>query len=422
MNIRMLTKLKLVLTSIFFSSFNVSYAEQLDHADFLKKAIHIGEELNEQDNSILTLLNKSEQLFINYKGDAEASDIVSQLSAAIYSSAGEHERALVVADKGLPPKKRQKRYIDIGKYQAHIAVDALTLLAKNKQIVMINEAHHVPQHRSLTYDMLNKLWQSGYRYLALEALNSNKYPFSGVLQSDDGYYTKEPMFALLINHAVSIGFKLVSYDSSASSIDERETEAAETIKKRIFDYDPDAKVIIHVGYSHINEVDWLASKLKALLNIDPLTVDQTELAEKSEVKFEDPLYQSVITTFNETRPFVLVDHGQNVFSSQPEKWDVTVFWPRTQYLYGKADWLIKNRELKPIEPSICEGRFPCLVEVYQNYPETSYDESNVIPLDRTVVFEHNDNNAILLCPGKNTVIVTNSSKDIIAKKTMFSER
>ena len=45
--------------------------------------------------------------------------------------------------------------------------------AEKYQIVMINEAHHVPQHRVFTYRLLEDLWQKGYRYLALEALSEN---------------------------------------------------------------------------------------------------------------------------------------------------------------------------------------------------------------------------------------------------------
>lgn len=124
---------------------------------------------------------------------------------------------------------------------------------------MFNEAHDTAQHRVLTYRMLSGLWKQGYRYFAAETLNSSATSqiSKGYVTNDIGHYTNESINANLVLKAKEIGFEIVSYDlhkpSKLNTIDERETNSALTIKEKVSDKDPNVKVIIYVGYSHINE-------------------------------------------------------------------------------------------------------------------------------------------------------------------------
>ncbi|KGJ87994.1 hypothetical protein [Thalassotalea sp. ND16A] len=67
----------------------------------------------------------------------------------------------------------------------------------------------------------------------------------GVITNQAGYYTREAIYANLILKAKELGFEIVSYDqhkpTKLNTIDERETNAALTIKEKIFDKDPDSK-------------------------------------------------------------------------------------------------------------------------------------------------------------------------------------
>lgn len=138
------------------------------------------------------------------------------------------------------------------------AKDYILNQAKKAQIVIINEAHHIPKHRTFTKSILQDLFNNGYRYLGLEALsdsqiNERKFP---IIES--GYYTKEPEFGNLISEALKIGFTLFGYEASeGKNGKEREIEQAENIQKFI-EKSGNGKVLIHCGYAHAYENDYPA--------------------------------------------------------------------------------------------------------------------------------------------------------------------
>jgi hypothetical protein len=70
------------------------------------------------------------------------------------------------------------------------ALKALEAVAGGQLVIMINEEHRTPLHRSFTKRLLPILYKKGFRYLALESLsetdtklNSRKYP----VQKSDTY-------------------------------------------------------------------------------------------------------------------------------------------------------------------------------------------------------------------------------------------
>jgi hypothetical protein len=152
------------------------------------------------------------------------------------------------------------------------AKDYLIERAKVEQIVIINEAHHNPNHRIFTKSLLQGLYNNGYTYLGLEALfngpkggtligntgnrilderdsllNERGYP---VFQS--GNYL-EPQMGNLIRTALEIGFVVFSYEKSGvGSGNPRERGQAMNIAN-ILKTDPNAKILIHCGYSHAYE-------------------------------------------------------------------------------------------------------------------------------------------------------------------------
>ncbi|MBX9449469.1 MAG: hypothetical protein KL787_07030 [Taibaiella sp.] len=54
------------------------------------------------------------------------------------------------------------------------ARDYIVHRSKDEEIIIINEAHHVPLHRIFTRSLLKDLYNNGYRYLGLEALFDKK--------------------------------------------------------------------------------------------------------------------------------------------------------------------------------------------------------------------------------------------------------
>lgn len=91
------------------------------------------------------------------------------------------------------------------------AVDYLLEKAAGEQILILNEAHHKPQHRIFTRRLLRGLHEQGYRYFGLEALSNNPFDTTGLLLDTalqrrgyplnspiTGTYVREPQMGLLI--------------------------------------------------------------------------------------------------------------------------------------------------------------------------------------------------------------------------------
>lgn len=329
---------------------------------------------------------KSIEIFIaiieKYPNDLSIAGSAKQMLGTMYSFVGEHNAALKAFDRA--PNAQQLDEV-VTALEPHNAHDLILKMAEDRQILMINEAHHVPQHRVLTYNLLADLWSKGYRYFAVETLTKDTTALnnSDYVTDSSGFYTREPIFANLILKAKGLGFQLVSYDygdeGQVNWSQERETTASRHIKEKIFDKDQQAKVIIHVGYSHIDEQTWLASYLKKDLGIDPLTVDQTSTTEKSDPVYESPTYKWAVENLEFNNPIVLLDKSEVAWSSNPNSFDLTVLWPRTRFKNGRPEWAALGRDTILADGKVCNDSLPCMIEV------TRYNKDDEIASDRVVL-------------------------------------
>ncbi|HPE49410.1 MAG TPA: hypothetical protein PLR76_13480 [Hyphomonas sp.] len=172
----------------------------------------------------------------------------------------------------------------------------LVELAGNTSIVIINEAHSRPSDRLFILELAKALNGIGYRTYAAETFSETIADKPGAATNlDDGYYTREPVYARLLEAVRGMGFHLVAYEQHADQaapadaapdvrIDSREAAQTENLMRAIFNDDPDAKVFIHVGHSHVaerpipdeNGMRWMAARLKEATGIDPLTISLTD--------------------------------------------------------------------------------------------------------------------------------------------------
>jgi hypothetical protein len=208
--------------------------------------------------------------------------------------------------------------------------------ARSTQIVIINEAHDMPWHREMTLSLLEPLWDQGYRYLAAEAFSEqvHDYPEEAFGRLSAGYYTVDPVFGELIRAAKRLGYELVPYEAPippesvrdgprSERIAFREEAQANQLMERVFARDAEAKVIVHVGYSHATEVpipsldgstmSWMATRLKEKSDIDPLTIDQTYCRSPgADLELARPTDQMPFGTFDLAiaYPDVSVDRGR----------------------------------------------------------------------------------------------------------------
>lgn len=180
-----------------------------------------------------------------------------------------------------------------------ISWETLLEQAAGTRVVIINEAHVSPWHRATTTALLGPLRELGYTHFAAEAFMNlpdemgidpivahEDEPYAR--RSDGGYF--EPVFGQLVREAKRLGFSLAAYEALITAADmqlprseavaKRETGQASNLAA-ILAADPSAKILVHVGHSHVREEPaadgqlWMGARLKAMTGIDPLTISQT---------------------------------------------------------------------------------------------------------------------------------------------------
>src|SRR5690606_23968695 len=279
-----------------------------------------------------------------------------RLAAWNYPFIGAFQKALAAYEKTSRKDNHSTSAMEVAlllsDYSTRPAAEYIIERSKNVRIIIINEAHHQPLHRVFTASLLQGLYESGFRYLGLEALaedsllNIRKWP-----QISDGYYTSEPQFGNLIREASRVGFTLFGYESTEKGR-ERELGQARNILK-ILEGDPDAKILIHCGFGHVVEdghPSWgkaMAGLVGELANIDPFTIDQVEFSERSHPDYESQFYNNVIID----RTTVFVDHHNQPLHYRPDSAYVAinVFHPRTRLISGRPDWLLRSNSWKVYE-------------------------------------------------------------------------
>ncbi|RUO73179.1 hypothetical protein [Idiomarina ramblicola] len=401
----------LFLVAALLTSFTCSADEQ-SHEEYIKEVNKAFDRVFEATDgkTLSQQVNVLKELSVEFADNEAVYDMLLQERGTTYSFIGQHQQALAAFDKR--NSKPKNLYQEVKSLSTQNAVDAIVETSGEYQILMINEAHHVPQHRVLTYRLLKGLWEQGYRYLALEALSENAENelAKDYVSEKSGFYTVEPVFANLLVHAQQLGFQLVSYDYGSEmqgGTEAREKSAAKNLREKIFDNTPDAKVIIHVGYNHINEDGWLAYYLKESLELDPLTINQTEIAEKSEKKFESETYTWLVENHSFDAPVLLMDSERKFWSSAPEKYDVNVIWPRTEYSLNRPDWARLGRELMHVDISWCGESYPCTVQVYR------LDGEDEVPTDRIVISTENEASGIFISPSSSQIKITNAEGEVL---------
>jgi hypothetical protein len=327
----------------------------------------------ESDNrAYLTDLRLLEGELKRLRDDREWRSAFVQFLGTQQSFLGRYSEALATFDDG-------RGYItsnasaDLSEYEALDAVETLLELADRHQVIMINEAHHVPLHRAFTIGLLTGLYKKGFRYFAAESLTAKDESLSthGYPTLHTGYYLHEPLCADLVRIAHELGYQVVPYefepgdangdDDLIASQNAREEGQARNLKQRILDKDPQAKILVHAGYAHIykraktwelggqkGEVRQMALCFQQLTGIEPMSVDQTQFTEHSKPKYDSPVYRQAIERgLLKHKPVILRQGDGHSFYSPQEAVDLAVFHPRTRYERGRPSWLSLGGRRQP---------------------------------------------------------------------------
>ena len=319
--------------------------------------------------------------FSTYIQDSVIESKGHQIGAWDFSYIGNIERMHKLWDKQARNRKElsQNSKDSFALYERKNAIEYILNQAKNHQVVILNEGHHMPQHRIFTTRLLDGLKEQDFKHLGLETyfaspktdsiLQTKRYP---TLKS--GYYTKEPQFGNLIRVAHQDGFRIFGYESEDhESAKEREINQAKNIKNYIENY-PSEKILIHCGFDHGYEGELsnqlekaMAGRLAEFTGINPLTINQVIYSERSKKRYENPYYQ--LSDIDEPSVFIY-ENGTLFGEYRHGGWfDISVFHPRSRE-FNRPEWL-KYDDRSEVEYSFEEAEIecPCLVFAYKKGEE-----------------------------------------------------
>jgi len=333
----------------------------------------------------------------------------------------------VAPPKSVPlPRSENWRIVD--------AADAVVEAAAQRRIVMINESHHDAQTRELTLALLPRLRAMGFRYFAAEALSDKDadlmrrgYP----VESSGSEYLLEPLYGEIIRQAIKLGYIIVPYDIELNSDKDREGVQAQALYEKVFAKDPQAKLFVHAGYSHIDkatgnlgdDIKPMAMQLKQLSGLDPLSVDQVQFRDVAVGGIDFGYYAAVALRFPSEVPIALRErNGGSLWTSDPSQHDISVILPPASLSDLDTTGALTADELKrifilprppfdidvrpywlslygkrityKIDTDLCAGQIPCVIDaMYPGEPD------NAIPADRYTFVKARTHNVLYLYPG-----------------------
>ncbi len=299
--------------------------------------------------------------------------------------------------------------IKISNKSFYKAVDYISIKSKEHQITMLNEAHHIPSDRLFAQSILKPLKDNGYKYLAIETLdsrdtliNKRKYPISTT-----GFYSREAYFANFIRKALEMGFTLIPYETKdfSSGANGREKGQAQNLIN-FLDKNPQAKIYVYAGYSHINEnngdneIKWMAERLKKATNIDPLTINQTTFGSSKKIK-ENYIFNN--------------DYHKELIGDNSKMFDLFVLKPKSQKDIQKK---LGRKKIKiKINQKHLTNR-PLIVQCYI-YNEYNIEKNKAIPFDQKGIINNADEVNLFIDPNRKYFLcLKDENNNIIVSKIL----
>lgn len=275
------------------------------------------------------------------------------------------------------------------------ALQAIVREARHRQIVILNEAHHVPLHRVFASRLAAELKKIGFEYLAAETFAKTIPSRPATVTTDMGFYLKEPMYAEFLRSAARDGWSFVGYDHvEADSLLEREIGSARNIVEKVFARNPKAKLFMYVGYGHamkqqaVNANDWksVATLLREQLGTEPLTIDQATMYGRGDARTDHPQYRVAMQRFSPSKPIVLkaASGGYATIGLRPGSFDMQVFHPDETKLTkeGRPLWIERQAGLKPrpVPAKLLPASGRRLVQAFH-----AGDGAGAVPADQVMV-------------------------------------
>lgn len=340
-----------------------------------------------------------------------------QTGAVNYSFIGNYINSLAVWDLAMNARTYKPTAADsaiMNNYTPQSAKDYIINRSKDEQLIIINEAHHNPRHRTFTRSLLEGLYKNGYRYLGLEALADTAVNKRNYATQESGYYTSEPEFGNLIYEARKLGFIIFGYEASdGKNGKEREIEQAKNIQQ-FMQTNTNGKYLIHCGYDHAFEKEvqsWekaMAGRLFEYTGINPFTIDQVKFTERSKPEFGHWFTYAT----KDQNTFVLVNQNKEVFNGyrDPKQTDITVIHPVTHYVNERPGWLAAGRIAYRLpKKKFKTYSFPIQVLAFR----INEYENNGVPADIVELKAGQTNVPLYLPEGKYKILIRNSNYEVL---------
>jgi hypothetical protein len=304
----------------------------------------------------------------------------------------------------------------LGSYTPRDAIESIVVAARDRRIVILNEAHSMPRHRAFATRLALRLRDAGFQYFAAETLapEVDLLAARGYPQTKDGYYSKEPVFGDLLRQVVKAGYVPIAYEHIAlddaphldmvARIELREIGQARNLIERVLDKDPKARLFIFVGYSHVEKglqdingkkVGWLAEQLRSMTGIDPLCISQVESGWQDGAR-DQALKRRVFADFP-SDSFALTDKKSSGTFWNNGKVDIRVWHrPETQ-VEGRPHWLAMDgyREAVRVKSELLPVSGRRLVQAF-----VDGESADAVPMDQVIVTAGEPQPAFMLPKGK----------------------
>src|SRR5690606_32494371 len=131
----------------------------------------------------------------------------------------------------------------------------------------------------------------------------------------------------------------------------REQAQAENLKAAL-DADPAMRVLVHVGFGHLEEttpesrLHVFGGRFKAQTGEDPLTIDQIEGTPQHDGAHDALLDQAFVARFGEpAAPVAIANDPARPLGNY--RTDLSVIHPKQRWIDGRPDWLAMDGYRKP---------------------------------------------------------------------------
>ncbi|MGC1303529.1 MAG: hypothetical protein WA840_14255 [Caulobacteraceae bacterium] len=347
--------------------------------------------------------------------------------AQAFAILGEEAVALRIADvakRPQAPSEAERQLADAMMQDAHAlpALDTLARRVRDRRIVMINEAHHVPRHRAFSAALALRLREEGFNWFLAEAFApaiSRLTPNTPVKRGM-GTYINDPVFAEGLRRLRDAGYRFAAYDypdsntplarpDMSTEMNGREASAAWHIKA-LLDREPQARIIVHVGFGHIGKhptvvdgkpLTLLGERLQEVTGVTPFCIDQTYCSPHSEPGLDYIYLQKTIARFQPTEPVLLRLTGGAPLGVAAYMNDETVLHPRFEDAFGRPGWRSRLEGVKPIrvDLKLAQAR-RCVMLHALSRAEAG---SEAVPSDTLVIQPEMGEAYLMLRPGAYTL-------------------